>query len=115
MSQDDDLLSRIKESVLRMQHARPERVVPAIDDTPERTRASIRKLAQSRVSDILRQLRAAHGLSYEEIQQRTGLSQQMLFDLEYKERRITLAELRRLAECYRVGVNDIVGIDLDSL
>jgi ribosome-binding protein aMBF1 (putative translation factor) len=116
MSNDnDDLLNRIKENVMRLRHSKPERVVPAIDDTPERTRASIRKVAQSRISDILRQLRAAHGLSYEEIQQRTGLSQQMLFDIEYKERRLSLAELRKLAECYRVGVNDIVGIDLDAL
>lgn len=115
MNADDDLLSRIKENVLRLRHAKPERVVPAIDDTPERTRNSIRKLAQGRIAEILRQLRAAHGLSYEEIQSRTGLSQQMLFDVEYKERRLSLAELRLLAECYRVGVNDIVGIDLDSL
>lgn len=115
MSQDDDLLNRIKENVLRLRHAKPERVVPPIDDTPERTRASIRKLAQSRISDILRQLRAAHGLGYEEIQQRTGLSQQLLFDVEYRERRLTLPELRKLAQCYRVGVNDIIGIDLDSL
>lgn len=113
MSEADDLLQRLRESVLRLGHSKPERVVPRIDDTPDRTRAAIRRLARSRISQILRQLRAAHGLSYEEIQQRTGLSQQMLFDVEYKERRLTLEELRKLAECYAVSVSDILGLDFE--
>ena len=113
MSEADDILRRLRESVLRLGHAKPERVVPPMDDTPDRTRAAVRKLARSRISQILRQLRASHGLTYEEIQQRTGLSQQMLFDVEYKERRLTLDELRRLAECYRISVSDILGLDFE--
>ena len=80
----------------------------------ERTvRDSIRQLARQRVSQLLRQLRAAQGLTYEQVHDSTGLSQQLLFDLEFKDRRLTLDELRRLAVCYRVSVNDILGIDLD--
>ncbi len=110
--ESDDTLERLRESVLRVRDQRPQRVVPPIDDTPERTRAAIRTLARSRVVGILRQLRAAHGLTYDEIQQRTGLSQQLLFDVEFKERRLTLDELRRLADCYNVGVGDILGVDI---
>ena len=112
-SEGDDLLQRMTESLLRLRHQQVRSVVPTVDDTPDRTRTSIRRLARSRISQILLQLRTAHGLSYEEIQQRTGLSQQLLFDVEYKERRLSLEELRLLASCYNVSVNDIVGIDLD--
>jgi ribosome-binding protein aMBF1 (putative translation factor) len=113
MADTDPLLERLHEGVLRLADTRPRRVTPAIDDTPERTRQAIRQLARSRVSAILRQLRAAHGLTYEEIQQRTGLSQQLLFDVEFKERRLNLDELRRLADCYGASVSDILGIDVD--
>lgn len=113
MSESDDILVRLQESVLRLEHERPARVVPPIDDAPERTRASIRLLARSRISQTLRQLRAAHGLTYEQIQEETGLSQQLLFDFEFRDRRLTLAELRVLAACFHVGVNDIIGIDID--
>ncbi len=113
MAEHDELLERMREGVLRLSDNRQRRVTPTIDDTPERTRQAIRSLARSRVSAILRQLRAAHGLTYEEIQQRTGLSQQLLFDVEFKERRLSLDELRRLADCYETGVSDILGIDVD--
>jgi DNA-binding Xre family transcriptional regulator len=113
MSESDDLLQRLRESVLRLSHDKPTSVVPPVDDTPERTRNAIRVLARSRVSQILRQLRAARGLSYEEIQQQTGLSQQLLFDMEYKDRRLRLDELRRLAACLNVDVSDILGVDLE--
>ena len=113
MADYDELLERLHEGVLRLSDTRPRRVTPTIDDTPERTRQAIRLLARSRVSAILRQLRAAHGFTYEHIQQRTGLSQQLLFDVEFKERRLTLDELRRLADCYGAGVADILGVDVD--
>lgn len=109
---DDSLLDRIKASVLRLSESGG-RTVQAVDDTAERTRATVSTLSRRRVSQILRQLRAARGLSYEEIQQRTGLSQQLLFDVEYKDRRLTLGELRRLLECYDVGVGDVLGVDVD--
>lgn len=109
---DDSLLDRLKASVLRLSETGG-RTAVAVDDTAERTRAAIGTLARSRVSEILRQLRAAHGLSYEQIQQRTGLSQQLLFDVEYKDRRLSLGELRRLLDCYDIRVNDVLGVDVD--
>jgi ribosome-binding protein aMBF1 (putative translation factor) len=109
----DELLERMQETVLRLADRRPERLAAQMDETQDKTRLAIRQLARSRVSQILRQLRAAHGLSYEQIQQQTGLSQQMLFDMEYKDRRVTLDELRLLANCFNLGVNDILGIDLE--
>lgn len=109
---DDSLLDRLKASVLRLSESGG-RTVGTVDDTAERTRATVSTLARSRVSQILRQLRAAHGLSYEQIQQRTGLSQQLLFDVEYKDRRLTLGELRRLLDCYDIHVNDVLGVDVD--
>jgi transcriptional regulator with XRE-family HTH domain len=62
---------------------------------------------------MLRQLRAASGLSYDDVAAQSGLSKQILFDVEYKERRLSLDELRKLAACYAVGVNDILGVDID--
>ena len=54
------------------------------------------------------------GLSYGQVQEQTGLSQQLLYDMEYKDRRLTLAELQALAACYAVSVDDILGIDLEA-
>jgi transcriptional regulator with XRE-family HTH domain len=65
------------------------------------------------VGQALRQLRATCGLTYEQVQLRTGLSQQMLYDVEYRDRRLTVDELRVLADCYAIGVNDILGVDVD--
>lgn len=62
----------------------------------------------------MRQLRAAHGLTYAQVQTQTGFSQQMLFDFEYKERRLTLDELRTLAGCYGISVDDVLGVDLEQ-
>jgi transcriptional regulator with XRE-family HTH domain len=70
-------------------------------------------VARSRISQTLRQLRAANGLSYAQVQSNTGLSQQLLYDVEYGDRRLTLDELRLLADCYHVAVNDLLGIDLE--
>lgn len=77
-----------------------------------KVRASVRQAARSRVSAMLRQLRAARGLSYDAIRERTGLSQQLLYDVEYGERRLTLDELILLAECYDVSADDVLGVDL---
>jgi hypothetical protein len=109
---DEGLVKRIRESVLRLTLA-PKRALAPVEEQEDNTRASIRQLARSRVSLILRQLRAANGLSYAQIQTQTGLSQQLLFDVEYKERRLSLDELRLLADCYGLGVNDILGIDIE--
>lgn len=111
MSQDP-LLQRIRASLNLLQRTPIHTTAPPARE--ERTvRDSIRQLARQRVSQLLRQLRAAQGLTYEQVHDSTGLSQQLLFDLEFKDRWLTLDELRRLAVCYRVSVNDILGIDLD--
>ena len=73
---------------------------------------SLRQVSRSRVASILQQLRAAGGLSYAQVQTDTGLSQQIIFDVEYSERRLTLQELTLLAECYGASVNDILGVDI---
>lgn len=111
MSQDF-LVRRIRESVLRLTQS-PERSNEAFEaiDTP--VRDSIRRLARGRISQILQQLRAANGLSYAQVQADTGLSQQLLYDMEYGDRRLTLEELQLLADCYHVTVNDILGIDIE--
>jgi ribosome-binding protein aMBF1 (putative translation factor) len=108
----DDLLQRLKEMVLRLAGSE-DRAIQPVDETVDKTRLAIRQLARSRVAQTLQQLRAAHGLSYGQIQSQTGLSQQLLFDMEYKERRLTLDELRKLANCFGVGVNDILGIEIE--
>ena len=80
----------------------------------ERTvRDSVRQLSRQRVSDLLRQLRATQGLSYEQVSERTGLTQQLLFDVEFKDRRLSLDEIRLLANCYQVSIDDLLGIDVD--
>jgi hypothetical protein len=109
---DDLLLQRIKESLFRLAQT-PQRVTESPPEIEKRIRDSVSRLSRSRVAEILRQLRAAHHLTYEQVQTRTGLSQQLLFDVEYKERRLTLDELRLLAECYQVSTGDVLGIDLD--
>ena len=108
----DSLAKRIRETVLNLQHAK-ERVTTPVDMAEETMRHSIRTLARSRVSNLLRQLRAAKGYSYETVAAQTGLTKQMLFDLEYKERRLTLAEVRLLADCYGVTLADLLGVDLE--
>lgn len=109
---DEGLIKRIREAVLRTAYS-PQRALAPREEVEDKTQASIRLLARSRVSQLLRQLRAAHGLSYAQIQMQTGISQQMLFDFEFKDRRLTLDELRSLAGCFGVSVNDILGVDID--
>jgi hypothetical protein len=108
----DLLLQRLRDTVGRL-NTQTERVVTPADETVERTRQAVRTLARSRVSQSLRQLRSAQGLNYEQIQMLTGLSQQLLFDVEYKDRRLTLDEIRLLAACYGVSAGDILGIVVD--
>ena len=42
----------------------------------------------------------------------SGLSQQLLYDVEYGDRRLLLHELILLAECYGVSADDVLGVDL---
>ena len=106
------VVQQIRES-LNWLRRMPERASKPYQKSERNVRDSIRQLSRQRVSDLLRQLRAAHGLSYEQVNQRTHLSQQLLFDVEFKDRRLSLDELRRLADCYQVSVNDLLGIDVD--
>lgn len=110
---NDSLVQQIRDMVLRMART-PSRPLDPPTEQADRTRESVRQLARSRVSLLLRQLRAAQGLTYAAIQEQTGFSQQMLYDVEYKDRRLTLDELRTLAQCYHVTINDILGVDIDS-
>ncbi|MEZ4733343.1 MAG: helix-turn-helix transcriptional regulator [Caldilineaceae bacterium] len=109
---NDQLVKRIQETVRNLQRS-SRQVLEPIDTNEEKLRHSIRTLARTRVSNTLRQLRAARGYTYEALAAETGLSQQMLFDIEYKERRLSLEELRSLAACYRVNINDLLGVDID--
>ncbi len=109
---DDSLVKRIRETVLQVTQS-PKRALKPSDTAEDKARASIRQLSRSRISLLLRQLRAAHGLTYAQIQEQTGFSQQTLFDLEYKERRLSLSELRTLCDCYNITVNDLLGVDLE--
>lgn len=110
--ESESLLRRLQETVRRMS-GEPRRVLEVVDETTDKTRTAVRLLARSRVAQTLRQLRSANGLSYEDVHYRTGLARQLLFDVEFKEQRLTLDELRKLAACYGVSVGDILGIELD--
>lgn len=109
---NDQLVKRIQETVRNLQRGK-ERVITPINPGEEKLRQSLRTLARTRVSSMLRQLRAARGYTYEALAAESGLSQQLLFDIEYKERRLTLDELRILAACYQVSVSDLLGVDID--
>ncbi len=108
----DFFLQQIRDSLLRLDQL-PERVVEPTSLPEPDVRASVRYLSRGRVALLLRQVRAAQGLTYSQVQTDTGLSQQLLFDVEFKDRRLTLDELRLLAECYGLYINDILGIDLE--
>jgi hypothetical protein len=106
------IVLRIRESLNWLRRT-PTRASTPYQKNERNIRDSIRQLSRQRVSDLLRQLRAAHGLSYEQVNERTGLSQQLLFDVEFKDRRLTLDEIRLLADCYHVSAGDLLGIDVD--
>jgi len=107
------LLQRLRDSFRRMTGS-PSRALDAADEAARVTRSAVRGLARQRVSYLLRQLRASLGLSYADVQQATGLTQQLLFDVEFKDHRLTLAQLHLLADCYRVSAEDILGVDFDQ-
>jgi hypothetical protein len=108
----DQLLQRIRESLNWLRRT-PTRTSAPYQKAEPNVRDAIRQLSRQRVSSLLRQLRASHTLSYEQVAERTGLPQQLLFDVEFKDRRLALEELRRLALCYGVSVDDLLGIDVD--
>jgi DNA-binding Xre family transcriptional regulator len=110
-SHDDSILKRIRSRVPGAAGTPRQPAAPAQDEAE--LRKALRQMARSRVSQMLGQLRAARGLSYEQVRQRTGLTMQLLYDVEYRDRSLTVDELRLLAICYEVSVNDILGIDLE--
>ena len=105
-----DIADKIRQAVHKLQQN--ELATPPRNASQEALVQAIRTLARSRVSNTLRQLRAVHGLSYEDVAAQTGLSKQVLFDIEYKERRLSLDELRVLSICYHVSESDILGVDI---
>lgn len=109
---EETLFQRLRDSVIQMRKTPPRSTTPVIQHEAN-VRDAIRKLSRSRVSEILRQLRATRGLTYEQVRERTGLAQQLLYDVEYKDRRLTLDEITALARCYDVSINDILGIDIE--
>ncbi len=109
---NETLLTRLRAAISGPRSANVPRVPDPVQDA--QIREAVSRLARSRVSATLRQLRAARALSYETVRERTGLSQQLLYDMEYGERRLTLVELRLLAECYDVAVNDVLGVEVDE-
>lgn len=109
---DESLLDRLRSTVRGLQQT-PARSTAPTPLHEINVRDAVRQLARNRVSQTIRQLRAARGYSYAQVQDKTGLSQQLLFDVEYKDRRLNLEELRSLAACFEVSVNDILGIDLE--
>ena len=104
--------STIREALLRLDFT-PSRVTEGVSAAEPAVNDSLRKLSRSRVALILRQLRAANGMTYAQVQSDTGLSQQLLFDMEFGERRLTLDELSMLATCYNASVDDILGVTIE--
>ncbi len=109
---DETLLNRLRAAVNRPQWPNAPRMPDPLQDA--QIDAAVSRLARARVSAALRQLRAARAFSYATVRERTGLSQQLLYDMEYGERRLTLAELRLLADCYGVAVNDVLGVEVEE-
>ena len=108
---DDSILKRIRSRVTAAGSTPGRPAVPAQDQNEPRI--ALREAARHPLSQMLSQLRATRGLSYEQVRQQTGLPMQLIYDLEYRDRRLTVDELRLLAACYAVSVNDVLGIDLD--
>ncbi|MEM7128045.1 MAG: helix-turn-helix transcriptional regulator [Chloroflexota bacterium] len=108
----NQLNERFKRTLERVEQVPTDRD-PKVIIVEEQMRASILVAARNRVSQSLKQLREAHNLSYGDLQAKTGLSQQLLWEVEYKERRLTLTELKALASCYQLSAGDILGVDLE--
>ena len=108
----EPLAQRIRDSLNWLTRT-PTRNSAGYQQAATNVRDSVRQLSRQRVSNLLRQLRATHGLSYADVQLATGLPQQLIFDIEFKDHRLALDELRLLADCYRVSIGDILGIEID--
>ncbi|MEJ5248282.1 MAG: helix-turn-helix transcriptional regulator [Caldilinea sp.] len=109
---DETLLNRLRTSLVRQEQRTDLASRDPLDEA--KVRAAVSQMARSRISATLRQLRAARSLSYDAVRERTGLSQQLLYEVEYGSRRLTLGELMLLAECYGVSADDILGVDLEG-
>ena len=109
---DDFHSTSIEEALLKLERM-PARVTKTTEAIDKDQYQSLRQLARSRVALALRQLRAANGLSYAQVQTDTGLSQQLLFDVEFGERRLTIDELKLLADCYGASIDDILGVNIE--
>ncbi len=109
----DQLAQSIRNSLNWLRRTPMRTTSTPIQERGPSIRDAIRQLSRQRISDLLRQLRAAHGFTYEQVHDLTGLSQQLLFDTEFKDRRLSLREIQLLAQCYQVSVDDLLGIDLD--
>lgn len=109
---DDSLLARVRAALAPRDQPLARAIPDPLDEA--KVRQAVNQAARSRVAATLRQLRAARGLSYDDIRTQTGLSQQLLYDIEYRDRRLTLDELRLLATCYGVSADDVLGVDIES-
>ena len=108
----DYYLQSLKEQIAKLRYG-TQRVTEPVEEAAVDARASVRQLSRVRVAALLRELRAVHGFTYAQIQNETGLSQQLLFDMEFKDRRLTLDELRLLTDLYGVSVGDVLGIEME--
>ena len=108
----DYYLQSLKEQIAKLRYG-SQRVTEPVEEAAVDARASVRQLSRVRVAALLRKLRAVHGFTYTQIQNETGLSQQLLFDMEFKDRRLTLDELRLLTDLYGVSVGDVLGIEME--
>ena len=111
-SAGNPIAKRIREAIMELQQTNRRTITP-VNTNQEKVVKSIRTLSRSRVSSILRELRSSSGYSYDELTEKSGFPKQLLFDVEYKDRRLTLDQLRILADCYGVTINDILGIDIE--
>ena len=109
---EDSLLMRIRTALAPHPQPLAHTIPDPLDEA--KVRQAVNQAARSRVAATLRQLRAARGLSYDAVRTQTGLSQQFLYDVEYRDRRLTLDELRLLATCYGVSADDVLGVDTES-
>jgi len=112
-SRKKSMLERMQETVRRAARI-PAVSQPRTDAVDAPMRNAVRTLARQRISLALYQLRAAHSLSYEAIQERTGISPQRLWDVEYGGQRLTLDELHKLAACFQLTASDMLGIDVEE-
>lgn len=109
---EESLLTKVRAALAPRDQPLTRAIPDPLDEA--KVRQAVNQAARARVAAALRQLRAARRLSYDAIRTQTGLSQQLLYDVEYRDRRLTLDELRLLAECYGVSADDVLGVDVES-